>query len=391
VEVVAASDCATCRALGPDDWRPQPIDFAVDTTPGGAYDRILGGLLGLAIGDAVGHDSRLGKRFPSEVPPLPGSLRAAGATQLALFTLESMIRMVLRADIKGIGPGWQVIGHAYDRWLFTQRATGIERVVERWRPYAGQNAWPDGWLVREHGLHHRRSRMGATVSWLLAGHQVAEEAGRPATAPNNDNGPGGMLRVGVTGCLLPEDYSLTAGAIIAAHTHGSPEGYIPGAALSRLARQLILGEDLQSAVGTTFAALGQWEGSDSTRAALYDRTSPQPHRGAADALRVGIQAAWHAQDKIHEAVIGIAREYGTAGSVATGLLLGAARGAAAFDQAWVQGLATLPIVERIARDTWLGQERWVQDRERFPYTTDPPWEDGSGTAQFLWSTGFPGW
>ncbi len=65
-------------------------------------DSIRGALLGLAVGDALGSLAHADKDQPAD--PSPGSLPTGGATQLALFTAEGVLRMQVRFAAKGFGP-----------------------------------------------------------------------------------------------------------------------------------------------------------------------------------------------------------------------------------------------------------------------------------------------
>ena len=150
--------CRTCALLPvevppPITWpSPQAADEWV------CDDRIRGALFGLAVGDALGAIAHAGGQAPAQ--PAPGSLQAGGATQLALFTTEALVRMYVRLVAKGIGPAFSVVRHGLDRWMFAQG----HQVESEFAAHA--EVWPDGWLVRDHRLHRRVDGFSATVAAL---------------------------------------------------------------------------------------------------------------------------------------------------------------------------------------------------------------------------------
>ncbi|WP_369122753.1 ADP-ribosylglycohydrolase family protein [Nonomuraea aridisoli] len=123
-------------------------------------DRVRGLVLGLALGDSHGH----GAVSPS------GPIRAGVTTQLAVFTIEGVIRALVRQDHKGICHPPSVVWHAYRRWAALQ---GIE--LPRWD---GAGHRPDGWPAGVPELGRRRGSAPATVTALRRQKQgtVAEPA-----------------------------------------------------------------------------------------------------------------------------------------------------------------------------------------------------------------------
>ncbi|MEJ7804285.1 MAG: hypothetical protein WKH68_13090, partial [Candidatus Limnocylindria bacterium] len=155
-------DCAVCRALvGP---APKRIPYIPPRRVGDVRraDRIRGVLLGALLGDAIGQLHERGLRADwNQIRP--GTLRAGGAGQLTVFTAEGLLRMAVRADIKGIGPAYGVMRHAYDGWMFTQGKVP-DKVKQHWA--AGSSSWPIGWLVRRHELHRVVDGFSGTIAAL---------------------------------------------------------------------------------------------------------------------------------------------------------------------------------------------------------------------------------
>jgi ADP-ribosylglycohydrolase len=115
---------------------------------------VRGGLLGLALGDAVGVQSQ---------PPRQGVLPSTCAGQLACFTVDGIIRASVRFAHKGICHPPSVVWHAYTRWAAGQGITGIKQ----WQSHD----WPDGWLTHIPALQVRRGSAPATVA-ALRGHRM---------------------------------------------------------------------------------------------------------------------------------------------------------------------------------------------------------------------------
>lgn len=119
--------------------------------------RVRGLLLGLALGDAVGGD---GGTTVTE-----GTLRSGVSTQLAAFTVEGLIRAIVRQHHRGVCHPASVLWHSYSRWAAMQ---GLEpdTMARRWSTDGGIGAWPDGWLAQVPLLAERRGSAPATVAAL---------------------------------------------------------------------------------------------------------------------------------------------------------------------------------------------------------------------------------
>ena len=189
--------------------------------PTGKRDRILGCLLGGAIGDALGAPVEfmsLGEirrqHGPDGVQDYESGMWGRGAvtddTQMMLFTLEGLIRGYLRFIDRGLADPCAVLYHAYMRWLITQG--GDSRAINEYVP--------TGWLIQQQGLHARRAPGNTCLSALMAG----DGPGSPDNRINDSKGCGGIMRVAPVGLLMPDAFGI--GVTSAAITHTHPSGYL---------------------------------------------------------------------------------------------------------------------------------------------------------------------
>jgi ADP-ribosylglycohydrolase len=376
--------CTVCRSLPVDNvgaiaW-PAPV--AADEWV--RDDRIRGAYLGLAVGDALGALHHGGRPRPADMAP--GSLVTGGATQLALFTAEGLLRMQVRFAEKGIGPAWGAIRHALDRWMVTQGRT--PKTVFAWDP----KRWPDGWLVRQHRMHRRVEGFGATVEAL--GVQADTWGGMPEehraiSLPNTSNGAGALVRVLAAGIVARPEHATLVGAITSAITHGGADGYLAGAALARVVSGLVAGVDVGHAVQAARSDLGAWPDGQGVRAALGDAAAAS---SAGRALAAGLHYASFATPD--DPVITIERAIvagGTAAGVVAGVLAGARLGASRLPSEWLAATDLAGVVEEIARASSAAHRAWVMERDLagLDANGDGPFEEDPACGLF-WPR-FPGW
>lgn len=233
--------------------------------------RVRGCLLGGAIGDALGGpvEFRSAEEILATHPDGVREFVAAGAgwppgtvtddTQMTLFTVEGLIRGMVRED-RGIGFTVGVVHHAYDRWLDTQQ-----------RP--GPSGARDGWLQAEQWLYARRAP-GNTCLSALAGARRGEDripqVGNPA--PNDSKGCGGVMRSAPFGLAPPGNTTpnrvFDVAAEAAGFTHGHPTGKLASGALAVIIAALVAGADLEAALDGCLDQLATRPGHEETVAAL---------------------------------------------------------------------------------------------------------------------------
>ena len=381
-----ATACQTCGRLPPGEPAAIRWPAPVEADEWARDDRIRGALLGLVLGDALGSLAHAHKA--EAVDPSPGSLRTGGATQLALFTAEGVLRMQVRFAAKGIGPAWGVIRHALDRWMVTQDRE--PNTTFAWHP----EAWPDGWLVRQHRLHRRVEGFGATVEAL--GVQADTWEGMPerhvaTSLPNTSNGAGALVRVLAAGLVvLPKDATLV-GSIAAAITHGGADGYLSGGAFARLVAELVAGVPMDDAIAATSADLADWPSSGPVRTALSAGGATGPSSATRALAAAMSYASLGAPD---EPVVTIGRAIaagGTAAGVVAGAVAGARLGASAFPATWLMAPDVADLVEEMTRACSAAHRAWVMGRDLLGYDQPPdiPFDDDPACALF-WPR-FPGW
>jgi hypothetical protein len=134
-----------------------------------AKERVRGCLLGGAAGDALGApvefltlDEIRAHHGEDGVTEMVAAAWPAGSitddTQMTMFTVEGLIRAVVRLHLKGICHPAGVVDHAYARWLATQGQR-----CPRW-----DRGELDGWLICLPGLHVRRAPGNTCLSAMEA-------------------------------------------------------------------------------------------------------------------------------------------------------------------------------------------------------------------------------
>ena len=227
-------------------------------------DRVRGSLLGGAIGDALGAPIEFlttqqirDKHGPAGVTGFveesDGTGRITDDTQMTLFTAEGLIRAHAQARRTGAADVAHSLQLAYQRWLHTQgvawdRARG---------PQLGTDA-PDGWLVTNAGLHHRRAP-GATCFSSLENYGRSGESGTFEHKLNDSKGCGGVMRAAPIALWSADPAEVfRLAAVSAALTHSHPSGYLSAGVLAVIVRRLIDGATLLSAIDTARAELVTW-------------------------------------------------------------------------------------------------------------------------------------
>ncbi|MFF7710739.1 ADP-ribosylglycohydrolase family protein [Pseudomonas sp. NPDC007930] len=198
-------------------------------------DRVLGCLLGGAVGDAFGYEvefdrlARIKQRFGPAGITRPvyhqGQLVVSDDTQMTLFTLEGLLRCSNARGELQHGDPLEEVRHACLDWLESQN--GGDSVTRT----------PRGHLAAHAALRVRRAPGNTCLSALAKGGRGTLE--RPV---NDSKGCGGVMRTAPIGLLAHADH-LDLGARAAAQTHGHVDGWMPAGILARIVARLASGEE----------------------------------------------------------------------------------------------------------------------------------------------------
>ena len=216
----------------------------------GRKSRLIGCLLGGAIGDAMGYPvefmryADIARYFGGAgVRDLSASTLVSDDTQMTLFTAEGL----LNANRLNKPPVKSVY-RSYLRWYYTQSKIKMP------------GAKYEGGLLNEPKLFATRAPGSTCLSSLSSG-----KMGTLADPINHSRGCGGVMRVAPC-AVFPQPFDL--GCRVAAITHGHPGGYISAGALAQLLQKLYYGQSLPDAVDDLIVELDEIENAESTRDAL---------------------------------------------------------------------------------------------------------------------------
>jgi ADP-ribosyl-[dinitrogen reductase] hydrolase len=317
------------------------------------YDRILGCLLGGAVGDGFGYEvefqsldgirQRFGPAGITEPVFHDGRLLVSDDTQMTLFTLEGLSR----ADITDGDRVVEEVRRAYLDWLDTQG-----------KSFPG---WvPAGELSCFEALRKCRAPGNTCLSALRSGGYGTIE-----NPINDSKGCGGVMRVapiGLIAAMSPEEVFEIA-ARVAAITHGHPSGFWSAAAMASVVRMLVDGEGLDRACERSLGLLAgkpdHEETSNAVKAAI-DAHNFESFDFAGNVERLG--QGWVGEEALGIAlyaalcggacseVFAIAANHGgdsdSTASIA-GQLYGAWRGLSDLPHAWVRRLDILNPLSRL--------------------------------------------
>jgi len=223
-------------------------------------NKIYGGMLGGAIGDALGYpveflsESEIFRRYGSngitsyDLDFESGLALISDDTQMSMFTANG----ILRGETINRMKDWNYlpfiyVAEAYGDWYCTQTAQKPKRQVS--------------WLMDVPDLYSRRAPGTTCMSALGSGKRGCVE--EPL---NMSKGCGGIMRVAPLGLFYDtssEKYGAEwvdrQGAEIAAITHGHSLGYIPAAILTHIVNVSLYGSYvcLEDAVNEALAVVSE--------------------------------------------------------------------------------------------------------------------------------------
>ena len=320
-------------------------------------DRVLGCLLGGAVGDALGYGvefsslrairERFGPAGIQEPVLNPaGAAVVSDDTQMTLFTAEGLIESFGRDGPFDQSDALDAVRSSTLNWYAMQM---------------GRQA--SGALCEFQVLGENRARGTTCESGCALG-----ATGTPEKPINHSKGCGGVMRVAPVGlCLaLSDEEAFELAARCAAQTHGHPCGYLSAGALAAIVRNLLSGWGLDRCVERSVEIAWDWPSAEQTIAAMecareLSRQQIDDHANAIaqlgegwfgeQALAIGLYSVLVASDFADS--VRIASNHGgdsdSTASIA-GQIHGAWKGLAGVPHAWVRRLDALdPLLDVAGR------------------------------------------
>ena len=390
-----ASDHPLPHYLDEESTEPEPVGWAHGSTgarpPAGGHakvegpgpvapsltERVLGCLLGGALGNALGADlevasaEQISERFGPQGPRALSNLArlnevggsVSGDTQMTLFTAEGLLRGSTAERLVGATDPLPDVQLAYQRWLHTrgvawQLAAGA---------FHGDHPVPDGWLVSVPGMFDPPFPDNTVFESLVRFGQ-----GRPTGSVlrkiNDSKGCGGLTRAAPAALYSSDPSEVFELAVrTAALTHGHPSGYLSAGALAVIVQQALMGRTLDDGVWLALQVLETWEGHEETSALLKagvelaGQGMPAPQQiertlgegwVAEQALAIAVCAALVAEDDVELALRVSVHHSGDSDSTGAvcGNVLGALLGVEALPVDRLAELKLRDVVQQIALD-----------------------------------------
>ncbi|ALG15716.1 hypothetical protein AOZ06_52375 [Kibdelosporangium phytohabitans] len=329
---------------------------------------MLAGAVGDALGAPIEFDSIEGIRqrygpqgLQDYVPSYTGTGEITDDTQMTLFTLEGLLRAHAGQRRGTAIDLTMVMQHAYQRWHHTQ-GTPWERCGG---VFAQQSAEPDGWLITNRGLFHRRAPGGTCLASLRA----FVNTGSPTTPDkriNDSKGCGGVMRAAPVAFWSEDPAEIFDIAVrSAALTHGHPSGFLSAGVLAVIVSELLEGTALPDAITVAREHLLRWDDHQEQLDILDKAVELSPHRPdpetiaaqlgggwvGEEALAIGVCAALCA-DTMADGLLMAVNHSGDSDSTGAicGNILGAAWGIDAVPAEWLAQLELREVIERLSLD-----------------------------------------
>ncbi|UGT41963.1 ADP-ribosylglycohydrolase family protein [Nocardia yamanashiensis] len=342
---------------------------------------VHGCMLGGAVGDALG--------APVEMMLLPNILQRYGSrgmtgsgdtykgkitdeTQLALFTMEALIRSSVRARARGIGGA--TVAMIQENLLVWLQGQGVSLPEQPFALRSGLSGYPE--LMSYRGPTHATT---TAMQRAAERRQPGSPLGTRDRPINDSKGCAGVVRAAPIGFLhsLPSAFESACDA--AALTHGNPSGWLPAGTLAATVFGLSRGLDLRTSLNHAASELARHRDHQETSEALATAirladaaagaggVMPEPEildpLGfgviGPDALAIAVCAALCAEtiggtpeQIFRNGVLLAVNHSGDSDSTGAicGNLLGARLGVQAIPAEWHARLDAAPIIDRLATD-----------------------------------------
>ena len=332
-----------------------------------SLDRILGCLIGGAVGDALGRAVEFesaesifreyGEGGITEYPEKLGGGLITDDTQMTLFTANALL---VAATDRALGRGGSryapYLSKGYADWLLTQGGYGGTVSIS--------------WLNNVRAMNVARAPGMTCISAIKSG-----AYGTPDEPINTSKGCGGVMRVAPIGLMLDDrEECARLGAEAAALTHGHDLGFVPAAALSVIVG--LLSEDVNigllevvehslSLCDEMFAHFPHVRDfrrlmkkaialSAEERADLEAIQELGEGWVAEESLAIAIYCALKYPEDIERALIAAVNHDGDSDSTGaiTGNILGAYRGLSAIPPKYTEGLELMEVLTEIGEDLY---------------------------------------
>jgi ADP-ribosylglycohydrolase len=343
------------------------------------YQRIAGCILGGAIGDALG--------WPVEFLSSAAIRRAYGEngitnldkkgktyaefsddTQMTLFTADGILRYLSALKQSDKPPDFALLMHeSFRRWLFTQQAPRTSNDMRLL----------NGWLWECKLLHARRAPGNTCLSSLNENWIGSRE-----DPINNSKGCGAVMRAAPIGLIFDTEEAFQKGLIAGAITHGHPSAYLGSAALARIIAELMRGESLIHALGTTIQRMKHETGHEECLLYLmkaYELSNEEiePTRAISalglgwvseEALAIAVYCALKFEADPKQALLFAVNHDGDSDSTGSicGSILGAWKGLDIFEKDWVEHIEGSEILHQIVVDLNVGPDMSQAWKDRYP-------------------------
>ena len=340
---------------------------------GQMQSQIRGCLLGMAVGDAMGHtvDSRSLEEIREDYGPngllgydlVNGYADITSYTQIAAFSANALLLGLTQNKLRGVmAPPVRYIGLGIKEWSRSQQFGPIEKNF--------------CWLSRVPEMKRRYCMDTRMLDALNR-----EVLGTPEAPQYKSNHPGGLTMV-VPVALLSQDLKLSAeelnrlGAEAVAMTHGEPEAFISGAVLTHILRALMEEPEmpiqnlLQETVDTVGMAFGRDYGESAkvwellqmaVTLSMSDRMPADAMetlgcRTAAEVLAGAVYAVLTCNGDFDTAMITAVNLSGRSAAVGaiTGCLLGLIMGDKALPEFYLESLEPASTLMELADDLTAG-------------------------------------
>ena len=362
---------------------------------------IFGGAIGDALGAPIEFDSyeSIVRKYGSDgvveyVEHSNGRGEFTDDTQMTLFTIEGLIRYIIRGTLRGVSSLEMVMHHAYQRWLYTQGEIVNSIYYDKISPER------NGWLIKEPLLQKRRAPGLTCLAALRRDLTIDRELGSVNYKINDSKGAGGIMRVAPVGLFNYEAFSTAIQVASLTHTH--PLGYLTAGFFAEIILHCFLGETINDSIQKTiqfaeketnfdcneiidiiFEAIQLAnEYKEGTISLTVQECIEQLGGGwvAEEALAITIFVSVVFENNFEKGVLAAINHSGdsdTTGSM-VGQLLGVCLGIESIPQKWIDNLIGSSIIESISTD--------VVEQVYYQFSTynTPP------ELNYYWER-YPGW